>query len=562
MTLVERLDILARDWRGPLLAAMIALVAALPGALGLPPLDRDESRFAQASEQMLESGDFITIRFQDTPRFKKPVGIYWLQAACVKAVSGVASHEIWAFRLPSILGAMLAAAACAWGGAAMFGARAGFLAGVILGASFLLSTEADIAATDAALTGAVTLAMAALARIYLAARGGPPAGRRTKALFWIGLSLSILLKGPIGPMVVGLAVACLCLWDRRIAWIKDLSWGWGLILVLAVVGPWAMAITVATDGAFWGAAVGGDLAPKLAGGQEGHGAPPGFYALLAPLMLFPAVLLLPAGLAAGWRARAEPGVRFALCWLAPSWLVFELTPTKLVHYTLPLYGALAWLLARALTAPLGTLSRRLGAALAVGAGLVLAAAPPLAMARLGDASGAVWAGLAGALFMAAALAGAWLLLSGRAAQSLIVAATCAVAAHAILLGAFAPTLRPLWLSSRAAKALAAADLSPGEGVTPGPVTVAGYEEPSIVFLLGSNTQFGDADDAASAIAEGRPAIVEGRLETAFQAALAEQNLRAVRVGEGAGLDYSNNHHDILRIYRPASPAPIEGGPAS
>src|SRR5580658_6869436 len=100
MTLEDRLDLLAKDWRGPLLAAFIALIAALPGALGLPPLDRDEARFAQASAQMLETGDFVTIRFQDAPRFKKPVGVYWLQAASVALFSNVENREIWAFRIP------------------------------------------------------------------------------------------------------------------------------------------------------------------------------------------------------------------------------------------------------------------------------------------------------------------------------------------------------------------------------------------------------------------------------------------------------------------------------
>ena len=83
----------------------------------------------------------------------------------------------------------------------------------------------------------------------------------------------------------------------------------------------------------------------------------------------------------------------------------------------------------------------------------------------------------------------------------------------------------------------------------------------MVFLLGTNTELGDADDAADAIAEGRPAIVEGRLESAFQAALAADGVKAERVGEGAGLDYSNNHKDILRIYRPVNPGPATKGTA-
>jgi 4-amino-4-deoxy-L-arabinose transferase-like glycosyltransferase len=549
MTLEDRLDGWGRGWRGPLLAAAVAMIAGLPGLLAVPPLDRDEARFAQASAQMLESGDFVTIHFQDAPRFKKPVGIYWLQAAAVATLSHVEDRQIWAWRIPSLLGAMLAAAACAWGAAAFLAPRGALMAGVMLGASTLLSTEAAIASTDAVLCGATTLAMAALGRVYLAGRGGPPAGRRSKALFWLGLSLAVLVKGPVGPMVVALTLLGLALWERRVAWLRELGWGWGLILLLAATGPWAMAITVATDGAFWGASIGGDLAPKLLGDQEGHGGLPGFYLLLAPLLLFPACLLAPAGAVVAWRTRAEPAVRFALCWLVPSWLVFEAAPTKLFHYTLPLFGALSWLMARALADPVGRASRIAGAALVALAALAFAAAGPLAMAGLHDWGGAAWGWTAAALFLATGGMAAVQLLSARPTRAVAAGVALTLVAHGVLAAALVPALRPLWLSSRAARALAAAGLSPSQGIVPGPVTVAGYEEPSMVFLLGTPTLLGDANDAAEAISEGRAAIVEGRLEGAFHAALARAGLTASRVGEGAGLDYSNNRSDILRIYR-------------
>ena len=111
------LDRLVAGWRGPLLAALLALVAGLPGLLLLPPLDRDESRFAQATAQLLESGDYVDIRFQDDPRWKKPVGIYWLQAAAVSLTSDVEDRQIAPYRIPSLLGAMLAAWARAWAAA-------------------------------------------------------------------------------------------------------------------------------------------------------------------------------------------------------------------------------------------------------------------------------------------------------------------------------------------------------------------------------------------------------------------------------------------------------------
>jgi 4-amino-4-deoxy-L-arabinose transferase-like glycosyltransferase len=562
-----RLDRWGRGWRGPLLAALFALLAGAPGVFWIPPLDRDESRFAEASAQMLESGDFVSIHFQAEPRFKKPVGIYWLQAAAVETFSQAEDRAIWAYRIPSLLGAMLAAAACVWGAAAFLRPGPSLVAGVLLGASFMLSTEASIAATDAVLCGAVTLLMAALARLYLAGHGGPRAGAGVKALFWAALALSVLVKGPIGPMVAALTLVLLCLWDRRARWVAHLGWGWGLIALAAAVGPWALAITVATDGAFWGAAVGGDLASKLAGESEGHGAPPGFYLLLAPVLLFPATLLLPAGLVAAWRGRAEPAVRFALCWLIPSWLVFEATPTKLIHYTLPLYGAVAWLMARGLqpigqtmvaqAAPApadGRIARAVGAALAVAVGVVFALAGPLAMTRLRDAGPAPWAALAALLFLAAAAGGALLLWRRRALEAAMAASLAAALGHGVLAGAVLPGLHPLWLSSAAARNLAAAGASPWQGVVPGPVTVVGYAEPSLVFLLGSDTELAGPEDAAQAIAEGRPVIVEGREDGAFRAALAGREAVAQQIGQVSGLDYSKGRADILRLYRPPPPA--------
>jgi 4-amino-4-deoxy-L-arabinose transferase-like glycosyltransferase len=424
----------------------------------------------------------------------------------------------------------------------------------MLGASFLLSTEGAIAATDGVLCGCVTLAMAAAARLYLASRGGVPAGRMSKLLFWLALAGSILVKGPIGPMVAILSLGALCLWDRRALWLKTIGWGWGLILVALVVGPWAMAITVVTDGAFWGAAVGGDLAPKLVGDQEGHGAPPGYYLLLLPLMIFPASLLLPAGALEAWRRRGESAVRFALCWALPAWIVFEITPTKLAHYTLPLYGALAWMMGAALETaearPLGPRVRSLGAWLGMLSALVFAALGPLAMSRVGDWSGAPWAVLAGALYIASGAAGAVLLWRGRPVPALLASGALGLCAHAALLGGVAPALHPLWLSRRAVDTLEHAGLSPSQGMVAGPVTIAGYAEPSAVFLLGADTELGDAQDAARAILDGRPAIVEARQEVAFERALGSHAADARFVGAVTGRDYSNGQRTTLRLYRP------------
>src|SRR6202165_522723 len=92
----------------------ICLVSYLPGFFNIPPVDRDEARFVQATKQMIESGDYVDIRFQDEVRYKKPIGIYWLQGAAVEAAEAVgvprARQRIGLYRIPSLVGAIRAAA--------------------------------------------------------------------------------------------------------------------------------------------------------------------------------------------------------------------------------------------------------------------------------------------------------------------------------------------------------------------------------------------------------------------------------------------------------------------
>lgn len=544
------LDRMIADWRGPLLAALIALLAGLPSLMLLPPLDRDESRYAQASAQMIESGDLVDIRFQDEPRYKKPVGIHWMQVAAVTVVSEVEARDIRPYRIPSILGAMLAAAALAWAGAALFGQRAGFLAGAMLGVSFLLSTEAGIAKTDAMLAGAVTLAMAALARIYVATREGRAPARHQKLLFWLGLGLSILVKGPIGPMIVVLAVIGLVILDRNARWLARLGWGWGVPLIALMVGPWAIAITIASDGAFWREAIGVDLAPKLAGAQESHGGWPGYHLLLLPILFFPATLLLPAALSAGWRRRNEPAIRFALCWLIPAWIVFELTPTKLPHYTLPMFGALAWLAAAAISQPIGTLSRRLGAGLALFSAVIIATVAVYGLTEFGTSTAQTWATMTVAFALASALIGGFMLLNRASTTGIMVALVFGGLAHAGLAGEIRQ-LRPLSIAPRLETALLDNGLHPRQGLEPGPVAITGFHEPSFVFLTGATTQLTDAEGAARALVSGRPAIVESQDADAFAAALAALGAPPPRpVAEVTGHNYSNGDDVVLTLYAP------------
>ena len=108
--------------------ALACSVLWLPGILSLPALDRDESRFAQSSRQMLDSGNIVDIRFGQVPRYRKPVGIYWLAgppplgSPALSTVTGATMP--WTYRLPSLLGGILAVWLSAWCNS-LFSAEAG-----------------------------------------------------------------------------------------------------------------------------------------------------------------------------------------------------------------------------------------------------------------------------------------------------------------------------------------------------------------------------------------------------------------------------------------------------
>ena len=73
--------------RNTLILIFLSFILFLPGISTIPPIDRDESRFAQASKQMIENSDYIDIRFQETPRYKKPAGAYWIQTVAAQVLS-------------------------------------------------------------------------------------------------------------------------------------------------------------------------------------------------------------------------------------------------------------------------------------------------------------------------------------------------------------------------------------------------------------------------------------------------------------------------------------------
>ncbi len=547
--------------RAYLILALLALALYLPGIDVFPVTDRDEARIAQATRQMVESGDYINIRFQNSPRNKKPAGIHWLQAAAVLGPGGGDTAAIWAYRLPSALGAMAAVLALFALARPAFGRQAAFLGAVILGSAVLTVAEAHIAKTDAFLLFCVIVAQGSLMGIYRTGRAGARASLARAMVFWAALGAAIMVKGPVLPLIVALTLAALAMADRR-AGIRANLWAGlhplpGLALTLAIAAPWFIAVTLGGSD-FIAGAVTGDLLPKLLGAQESHGGPPGTYLALAPITFWPGVLLLPFGLVWAWRNRRDPGTRFCLAWLIPAWLAFELIPTKLPHYVLPLYPAAALLAAAAaihgrvwLTAALDRWPARAWLALWCLAGLGLAAvAPAAAIFASGAIPALAWAPAAAAgLVLAAGVAGhishdtrlmAW---GPASAMILFLGLTFAAAL---------PAIEQLWPSAGVG-ALVKAHRPPGGA----PVAAAGFHEPSLVFALGTKTVLTGADGAARHLAErpGALALIEAGREANFRAALRQLGVTAVALGTVRGINLSKGKAVSLTLYRagPAGP---------
>ncbi|MDC7694725.1 glycosyltransferase family 39 protein [Asticcacaulis sp. DXS10W] len=551
---------LSPDLRGPLLAAIIAFLVGLPCALLIPPLDRDESRFAQASSQMLETKDFINISYQDRPRHKKPVGIHWLQAASTALTSDVAARDILSYRWPSLLGAALAAFAMSWGAGFLFDRRQGLIAGVLFGVSFLLSTEAFIAKTDAVLCGLTTLFLMALARIYVTYRqrsdlSEKPKLTKYKLIFWVAFAGSVLIKGPIGPMMFAATALALLGWDLKAKvpgaadWLKHLGWAWGLLITALIVGPWAIAITIATDGAFWGTAIGDDFAPKLVSGSEGHFAWPGYHTLALPILFFPLSFLLGGALQTALSRYAEPAVRFAICWFVPGFLIFEASPTKLVHYPLPTYGGLVLLAVLGLSIPLKTWAKVMNTGLGLFGGFLITAIAAYGLSEFGHAGVAV---------LVTIVAAAALLIGGLAAlflwrQHMTTALACLIGAGVIAHLSFVATLsqlKPLWMSRNLEAALVETDLDPRQGLQPGPVATLGFAEPSFVFAMGTETELADTpEQAAAALQQGRPVCVESRHDAEFRKAVSAAGLKPRAVKTIEGYNYSNGDPVKVTLYQ-------------
>lgn len=524
-------DQLARGWRSYALIALIALTGGLFGVGNLPPMDIDESRFMQATRQMVETGDYVRIRLQEEERNRKPIAIHWLQAASVHLTDPLTDrlNTVWPYRLPSVLGLVLAALATLWAGGALVGQRAALIGAGLYASGLLAGMEGMTAKTDSVMVGFTALAMAALARL----RFSPQAPKLTAAVFWLALGCGILTKGPITPAVAAITLVALALWERKAGWMRPLAWWPGPLLATAIALPWLIAIGVATEGRFYTELLATELGPKLTGADSAHRGFPGYYLLLLPLLIFPATYALPAAARLAWDAarakrddESRAPLRFLIAWAAGTFLIFELMPAKLVHYTLPAYPAIALLCAAGLAAMRGRRWRTThpaGAVLFLVFGLLIVAVMAgVATFIPGDAAAdlrrAIATALVGAAIVIAAVVG--LSVYRRAAARAVILIVCGLALSFGLRDQLAPQARGLFVSAELVDALTRARLMPRESEN---FWVVGYSQPSLVFLTRTSIKLVRVNELG-AVEPGDRMVIEGRVLTDTNAALARRGL--------------------------------------
>lgn len=538
-----------RDW---LMLAAFGLALFLPGFATLPPVDRDEGRYVVSSQRMAETGDFVDIRYQDEPRYLQPAGIYWLQSLSVLAFDNPAHDSVWAYRIPSLLAALLALLLTGWIGARFLGRDAGLAAGVLLATCLSLNFEARIAKTDAVLLASIVTAQVALMRLYTEA----DAKRWIAALFWAALGVGLMIKGPIILIVIAATIAALVLWDRNIAWLARLRPLWGPLIMLGIALPWYVAIGVITDGTFYDRAVGQSMMDKVGNSQQGHSGPPGYHMALLLLMFWPGSLLVIRAVQTAWRQRAEPIVRFLICWAAPTWIIFEFVATKLPHYVLPTYPALACLGALTLQDAesarglVGKAALILWSIVWLLATLAVAAVGPYAFHTFENTLPPLSLALA-ALTVIAGCATLWFLWRREACNTVLALAMTALLGIGNIFGYSAPNLHAFWMSPRIDAAVRAARPCPDSALITTP-----YTEPSLVFLYGRTRTQLEASGAAAAEAIANSgacavALVGAEQRDEFLQHAATLNLTLEPAGEVSGRNYSNGDDLSLTLYRRA-----------
>jgi 4-amino-4-deoxy-L-arabinose transferase-like glycosyltransferase len=326
------------------------------GMWAVPLIDRDEPRFAEASREMIERGDYIIPYFNNHFRFDKPPLAYWAQVASFR----VFGQNDFAARFPSAIAAALVALSIFAWGSRVGGEKVGWWAAVIFTLSLQTFLHAKAAVADMWLVLFVTTALWTgyeLLRDCLTIENVQRSTSNSESLrwwivFWVSLALGFLAKGPIAWTPL-LTLAAMKFFVRDVELAKRFKFVRGILLMLAIVALWGGPALIQTHGEFFTIGIGRHVVGRSFGAMEGHGGNSlGVYLLLLPFYFvtlfasfFPWSIKLPALAGNLWRNRDKIDI-YLISGAAVIFLIFSLIKTKLPHYTLPAFPLLSLLLAR------------------------------------------------------------------------------------------------------------------------------------------------------------------------------------------------------------------------
>jgi len=323
-----------------------SLLLFCSGTWILPLTDRDEPRFAEASREMLQRGDYIVPHFNGDYRFDKPPLIYWTQAACYKLLG----ENAFAARLPSALFAAATSLLIFFWSRRFTKPQTAIAATIIFTTSLQMLANAHLATADMPMiffTAAAAWSGWELTR--------PDAARKWWWIFHVSLALGFLAKGPVAWLPIGGLL--LGKWLRPKEFNFSLPhFAAGMILTLGIVAVWGIPALILTNGEFFTVGIGHHVIFRSFGVMEGHGGKNWIkYALLLPYFFvtfffsfFPWAFRVPKALWNWWPSREGDTFGWYLfVQVALVFLAFTLVRTKLPHYTLPAFPFIAIWLARA-----------------------------------------------------------------------------------------------------------------------------------------------------------------------------------------------------------------------
>ncbi len=324
------------DW----LVLLFFIAAYLVPLGGRPMVTPDEFRYAQIPHEMIESGSYAAPRLLEMRYFEKPAPAYWWTAASFK----VFGENVFALRLPSALGALLAAMLISWQvRQTLRDEKIAALAAVLFLSSGLVYGIGTFAVLDSQTTGFITgISVTA----FLAALEPSFTRRKFALLVGCGIftALAFMTKGFIAFAVPGLSVAGFLLWERRWKEFWQLPWI-PLAVALLLIAPWALAAHRA-DGDYWRYFTIVEHWERFTADNPGQHPEPFWF--LIPFLLggvFPAAVLAPCAFAIGkerWkRLLKNPLYRFSLCASVLPFLFFSASSGKLATYILPCFPPLA-----------------------------------------------------------------------------------------------------------------------------------------------------------------------------------------------------------------------------